>query len=434
MALEIVQIIASGTFGHVAVVRDSGSGRLLAAKVLKDEHLENSKIVHRMRDEAALLARLDHPNIVRYEGLFEVAGRPVILLEWIRGAPLDSLLVQRQQGLPPAEACQVVRLASDALYAAWHTFDPITGQPMRVIHRDIKPSNLLLSIDGQLKVVDFGIAKGNFFGKQSETVSVVLGAAGYVAPERLDGADDSPAGDVYAMGCVLFELLTARRIQLSLHPGRHVERMERHLMRLRPDGLGPRLLKDLTECVSAMVAYDPAQRPDHAEVVQALSQIMAATTWTPDLYRLATREVAPQLQERTFESPRLHPAYPGLRFLETPTGATPAGAPPRQSDERLRAFLSEDGWHLRLETLRRMLATDPSWTSAPFLEQLDRLVGGPFWKRWRQGRDTRDQLVALLEFLRARPSDEVLERARALSRHRDPEISALARELTSNPP
>ena len=83
MALEIVQILASGTFGHVAVVRDTQDGRLMAAKVLKREHLENPKIVRRMMDEAALLRRLDHPNIVRVEEVRELEGRPVMLLEWV---------------------------------------------------------------------------------------------------------------------------------------------------------------------------------------------------------------------------------------------------------------------------------------------------------------------------------------------------------------
>ena len=433
MALEIIQILASGTFGHVAVVRDSTTGSLLAAKALRHEHLENPRVVVRMRDEAQLLSRLDHPHIVQYEGLREIAGRPVILLEWVRGAPLDALLAHMPGGLPPAEACQIVRLTAAALSAAWNTADPVSGQPMRVIHRDIKPSNIILAVDGTPKLLDFGIAKGDFHGRESETVSVVLGAEGYVSPERLDGADDQPAGDIYALGCVLFELLTGTRIRLSLHPKHHTERMDRLLMRLSPAGVNPPLLKEICGLVEDMVAYDPEDRPDHQQVATRLGRLMATARWTPDLYRFARYQVRPLIEDRTFDAPHLSSAYEDLRFLETSTGSTPEAALPRESDTHLRAYLANDDWHLRTTTLNRMLTADPSWTSAPFVEAIDRLVGVPFWRRWWRRRSDRTtiQLVMILEFLRARPGPEVMERASALIRHRDPQVSSLARELAS---
>ncbi|MEQ1506487.1 MAG: serine/threonine-protein kinase, partial [Myxococcota bacterium] len=327
MALEIVQILAAGTFGHVAVVIDTATGALYAAKVLKQEHLENVKLVRRVRDEAVLLSRLDHPNIVRSGGIREIAGRPVVLLEWVRGAPLDALLVRHPDGLPVAEACEIVRISAAALAAAYDSLDPVSRVPMRVIHRDFKPSNVLLSVDGVVKVLDFGIAKGTFAGKLSETITIVLGAHGYLAPERLDGADDAPAGDVYAIGCSLFELLTTRRMKLSLHPQDHVERMQRELMRMRPAATNPRTLHDLTALITAMCAYDPAARPTHGEVIDALSRILVTAGLTPDLPRLARKHVIPHLEHQSLENPRTHPAYPDLAFLQTPTGETPPTAP-----------------------------------------------------------------------------------------------------------
>lgn len=430
MALEIVQILASGAFGHVAVVRDTASGALLAAKVLKDEHVANTKVVRRLRDEAALLQRLSHPNIVGADGIRELRGRPVLLMEWIRGAPLDALLVRMPEGLPPGDACEIVRIAAAALSAAFHTVDPVTREPMRVIHRDLKPSNLLVSVDGELKMLDFGIAKSNFSARQSETVSVVLGAHGYLAPERLDGADDSPAGDVYALGCVLFELLTARRITLSLHPRAHVERLERELMRVRPAGASAWVVHELTGLVRAMCAYDPEERPDHADAYGVLGRVIETAGWAPDLHRLARKHVVPFLEARSFESPGRHPAWAELRsLLEERTGATPSVAPPRASDERIRSFLAEDGWHRRVDQLKRLLATDPSWTAAPFLEHLERLRAGPFWRRWMLNSGGRDELVAVLEFLGSRPGDEVSAKVRSYVRHRDPEVVALARRI-----
>jgi serine/threonine protein kinase len=431
MALEIVQILAAGTFGTVAVVRNTASGRLHAAKVLKAEHLGNDKLIRRIRDEAQLLMRLDHPNIVRVDEIREFGGRPILLLEWVRGAPLDALLHRMPEGLPPADALELIRLTTAALGSAWSSADPLTGLPMRVIHRDFKPSNVLLSVDGVVKVLDFGIAKSTFEGRESETITVVLGAHGYLAPERLDGAEDSVAGDIYALGCSLFELLTGRRMKLSLHREIHGERMEKELMRMRPAGTNARTLSGLTELIAAMCAYDPSHRPDHAAVIDSLIRLMMFSGWVPDLPRLALKHVTPILDGQSFSSVLTHPAYKDLQFLEAPTGETPVMAAPREIDETIRAFLAREGWHHHLESLRRLLASDPSWTAAPFLELLDGLSSGRFFRRWKTDEDSRDQMVAVLEVLKARSGPSVTARVKALTRHSDPEVSTLARALVS---
>ncbi|MEZ4239833.1 MAG: serine/threonine-protein kinase [Myxococcota bacterium] len=431
MALEIVEILAAGTFGHVAVVRDSSSAVLHAAKVLRKEHLENAKLLHRMRDEAAMLERIDHPNVVRALGVREIEGRPVVLLEWVRGAPIDALLARLPDGLPPPEAVEIVRISTVALLAAYQAADPLSGRAMQVIHRDFKPSNVLLSIDGVVKVLDFGIAQGHFAGKQSETITMVLGAHGYLAPERLDGAPDAPSGDVYALGCSLFELLSGRRMKLSLNPEAHDDLMGRELIRLQPTDTNPRTLNELTELVAAMCAYDPARRPDHTEVVGALTRVLLGAGWQPNLARLARKHVVPYLEEQSFASPAEHPAYPELAFLEAPTGETPIHAPPRESDEALRAFLAGEDWHHHREHLRRILASDPSWTAAPFVEAIDRLVGGRFWRRFRDDDEAREQLLIALELLQARPGAEVTSRAKLLRGHPDPDVAILARHICS---
>jgi serine/threonine protein kinase len=431
MALEIVQILAAGTFGHVAVVRDTTTDVLMAAKVLKAEHLENLKLVRRMRDEAVLLSRLAHPHIVEVFGVREVAGRPVLLLEWVRGAPLDALLVRMPDGLPVADACEMIRICAGALMRAWNSVDPVSGRPMRVIHRDFKPSNVLLDQYGHLKVLDFGIARGEFAGKESETITVVLGAHGYLAPERLDGAEDSPKGDIYALGCSLYELLTSRRMKLSLHPLAHAERMQKELMRMRPANTSTRVVSELAEMITWLCAYDPDRRPDYPELLDAMGRLMLSAGMTPDLPRLARKHVLPVLEQLSFESVRKHPAWRDLEFLQTPTGSTPKGAPPRGIEKRMREFLAPEDWHRRTSELKRMLAADPSWTAAPLLEALDRVAGGRFWQRWRTDTDSRDQIVTLLELLRARPAPEVTERVRPLIRHWDAEVCDLARQVTA---
>lgn len=431
MALQIVQILASGTFGHVAVVRDPSTSRLFAAKVLRGEHLQNEKIVARMLDEAELLDRLSHPNIVRLEELRDVAGRPVLLLEWVRGVGLDGLVTRMPQGLPVAEAGEIVLRASAALDAAWRSPDPRTGRPMHVIHRDIKPSNILLSVDGQVKVLDFGIAQGQFEGRQSETVSVVLGAHGYLAPERLDGAYDTPKGDVYALGCVFYELLTGQRLRLSLHPKAHDERLQRGLMHVRPAGVSPRVASELAEIVGGMCHYESDERLDPLDVVERLTALLRAARLEPNLEWLAGKHVLPMLESRTLEPPTRHPAWSDLAFLEEKTGTTPAGAPMRASDAQLAKFLQGPAWHERVGELKRRMAGDPSFTAEPLLEALARLESKSFWKRLvGPDEEEREQIAAILDLLRARLDDpKVLARVRPYARHRDAELSLLARQI-----
>jgi len=317
MELQLERILAAGTYGWVCVVHDRTRGEQLAAKVLREEHVQNPKAVSRMRDEARLLANLDHPNIVRVYGIEEIDGRPVLLLEYVEGAPLDELLGTQPQGLPAPEAIEIARQTHEALHAAWRTPDRDTGQPVRVIHRDIKPGNLMLSSQGHVKVLDFGIAHGEMAGKESITVSMVLGAHGYLAPERLDGEEDRIEGDVYAMGLVLYELLTGKFMKLSLQQRNHSVRLDQHMHALQIQGADTWTRQAIVDLLRAMLAYEPDDRPDHAAVVQALTMVLARARWSPNLPSWSATHVAPIAASRSSLPAAAHPQYPQLRFIES---------------------------------------------------------------------------------------------------------------------
>ena len=321
MDLELVRILAAGTFGWVCVVNERSSRQQLAAKVLRAEHVANPKAVSRMRDEARLLANLDHPNIVRVFGIEEIEGRPVLLLEYVRGAPLDELVRTYPGAIPAAEACEIARQAHEALHAAWGMRSRDTGRPMRVIHRDIKPGNLFLSLDGDVKVLDFGIAHGEMAGKESLTVSMVLGAHGYLAPERLDGEADRIEGDVFAMGHVLYELLCGQFLRLSVQRKQHERRLEAALAELEPIGCDAATTQLLGGLLRRMLAYDPDHRPDHAAVIQQLVSIMARARWSPNLPGWARTHVAPLERARAGVPAKEHPQYDELKFIESPKKA-----------------------------------------------------------------------------------------------------------------
>lgn len=275
---EILEILGEGSFGTVCVARVTGDPlrRKVALKILKGAYASNRKILNRTRDEARLLSRISHPNIVRVERLMDVGGRPVVVMEHVRGVSLDRLLLRFKEGLPGSIAIEVTRQTCLALHVAYNETSTEDGRPMRVIHRDMKPSNIMLSVHGEVKVVDFGIAKGDFEGREAETESVVMGSRPYMAPERLDGVPDTPAVDVYSAGMSLFELITGRTMTLSINPVNHGQAMTRQLKHVRVEGMSEEGERELRELIRRMCAYDRGDRPTAVEAGRDLEQCLFA--------------------------------------------------------------------------------------------------------------------------------------------------------------
>ena len=304
---EILEVLGEGSFGTVCVARVTGDPlrRKVALKILKGTYARNQKILNRTRDEARLLSRISHPNIVRVERLMDVGGRPVVVMEHVQGVSLDQLLVRFKQGVPAAVAIEAARQVCLALHVAYNEVAGEDGRPLRVIHRDIKPSNVMLSIHGELKVLDFGIAKGEFEGREAETESVVMGSRPYMAPERLDGVSDSPSVDVYSVGMSLFELLTGRTMSLSINPITHDQAMNRQLKFITADGMSSVALEDLRGVIRRMCAYDRDHRPTSRDAARQLEQLIYAID---PAHRIPLEEFARTTVLPLYESrPRIAP-------------------------------------------------------------------------------------------------------------------------------
>lgn len=260
---QITEILGEGSFGTVCVARRVGrsANSLVALKILKGAYTQNYKIMNRTRDEARLMSKLHHPNIVRVEGLVELGGRPTIVMEMVEGISLDQLLKRFEDGVPATVAFEAIRLTLGALHFAYNEAAGQDGKPLRVIHRDIKPSNMLLSVYGDLKVVDFGIARGEFSGREAHTESVVLGSRPYMAPERLDGILDDPSVDVFSAGMSLFELLTGRMLRLSINPVAHEQALETQLRKLQIPTMSEQGLEHVRSVIARMCAYNREDRP-----------------------------------------------------------------------------------------------------------------------------------------------------------------------------
>ena len=196
---EIIELLGSGGMANVYRAHDPHLGRDVAIKVLADRYTADPAFVERFRREASAAAQLNHPNIVQVFDRGETDGTYFIVMEYLTGPDLKSL-IRTQGALPPLEAIDNTQQILAALAAA-HRRD--------VIHRDIKPQNVMLASDGLLKVTDFGIARAGAESEMTEAGSVI-GTAQYLSPEQAHGGELTSASDCYSAGVVLYEMLTGR--------------------------------------------------------------------------------------------------------------------------------------------------------------------------------------------------------------------------------
>ena len=220
-AYEIVALLGAGGMGEVYRARDSRLGRDVAIKILPDQFAADADRVARFQREAQVLASLNHPHIAQIYGVEEAPGGVrALVLELVDGPTLADRIAQGPIALD--EALPIARHIAEALEAAHDT---------GIVHRDLKPANIKLTHDGTVKVLDFGLAKamerdhgpaeaGHYALSQSPTITspamatnagVILGTAVYMSPEQAKGKPADKRSDIWAFGCVLYEMLTGRR-------------------------------------------------------------------------------------------------------------------------------------------------------------------------------------------------------------------------------
>ncbi|MBN8466659.1 protein kinase [Corallococcus exiguus] len=213
---QLVRKLASGGMAEVFLAKAAGPRGFEKTLVLKRilPHLaEDESFVEMFLGEAQLAARLDHPNVVQIFDFGEADGSYFLAMEYIDGPTLRRLIKRSQelkQPLPAGVCAKMVAAAAEGLAFAHELADPETGAPLGLVHRDISPENVLVSRQGAVKVVDFGIAKVAGQGHRTQT-GVVKGKVAYMPPEQLQARPMDGRVDVYALGIVLYELLTGRR-------------------------------------------------------------------------------------------------------------------------------------------------------------------------------------------------------------------------------
>jgi Tol biopolymer transport system component len=261
-AYDVVALLGEGGMGQVYRARDTKLNRDVALKILPDAFALDGDRIARFRREAQVLAALNHSHIAQIHGLDEVDGTQFLVLELVDGESLDKRIARGR--IPVEGALGIATQMADALEAA---------HDKGIIHRDLKPANIALTRDGQVKVLDFGLAKAidNANGASPDamnsptitspamlsSVGVILGTAAYMSPEQAKGRPADKRSDVWAFGCIVFEMLTGRRA----FAGEDVSDTLASVLRGEPDWRAlPTDATHLTSVLQRCLGKDPKQR------------------------------------------------------------------------------------------------------------------------------------------------------------------------------
>ncbi len=246
---QLLQTLGTGGMAVVYRARDLRLERSVAIKVLREDYSHNEGFRQQFRQEALAAANLSHPNIVTVHDFGLEDEKLFLVMEYIPGTNLKSILKQRgalsfEEGLPlMIQACSGVGYAHRA----------------GLVHCDIKPHNMLVTPDQRLKVTDFGIARALASIKPDEQHDVVWGSPSYLSPEQAAGLSPSPSSDVYSLGVVLYEILTGKLPFVSDDPVELI-RLHRDAIPISPNKINPLVPKPLEQILLKVLSKEPSAR------------------------------------------------------------------------------------------------------------------------------------------------------------------------------
>ncbi len=277
---ELVARIGEGGMAEVHLARQRGPRqfeKIVVVKTVRPHLASHPQIASMLLEEARIAALVKHPNVVDIYDLGEEDGTFFIAMEYLEGESLASILKVSRQGvrLDPFSTARIVADCAAGLHAA-HELHDLSGEPLELVHQDVTPGNVIVLYSGQVKLVDFGVARV----ATSVDDGLIKGKTGYLAPELVGGAIADRRSDVWSLGVVLWEALTLRR----LFSGRTEEEA---LAKIRagevppPSSLVSSVPRELDEIVFAAMARDPARRYQTAAAMHAdLAQILRHASWS----------------------------------------------------------------------------------------------------------------------------------------------------------
>lgn len=291
---QLLEKIGEGGMAEVWRARDTALGRIVALKVLRTQYSSDPDFLTRFRREAQAAANLTHPNIVNVFDIGQAGERHYMVMEYVDGPNLKDLI--RDQA--PLSVERALDLATQVAAAVAH------AHRAGIIHRDLKPQNILVDSGDQVKVTDFGIARAVSAASFTDT-GVVLGTAHYLSPEQAAGESTTPASDVYALGVVLYEMLSGRPpfdaespVGIAL---KHLQETPTPIQQLNP-----RVPGAVAAVVNRAMAKDPGQRYENAGALAGA--LRAVREWgeqvtgaQPAIPRRPAQLPAPKVTEPGFD-------------------------------------------------------------------------------------------------------------------------------------
>jgi serine/threonine protein kinase len=212
---EIVRHLASGGMAELYIARQQAMGgfeKPVVLKLLQPRYAEKPSVVTMFLDEARLAAKLNHPSIVHVYDVAEEGGMKYIAMEYIDGETVADIVKQGlavENYLPLEHAVHLVAQSAAGLAYAHERREP-DGRVLRIVHRDVSPTNILVSYEGQTKIVDFGIARAQ--DELREESGILPGKASYMSPEQIRGQGADYRSDIFALGIILYELTLCQRL------------------------------------------------------------------------------------------------------------------------------------------------------------------------------------------------------------------------------
>lgn len=331
----------------------SGFNKLVVLKSMKHSLKSEPEFARMFMTEARLAARLNHPNIVQTNEVFEFHGLPVIVMEYLEGQPLSNVLV-RGAGKDCFTLAMHLRVLCDTLGGLHysHELEDYDGTPLGVVHRDVSPHNVFVTFDGQVKLLDFGIAK--LAGSHSETTTgVIKGKLRYMSPEQIAAEGVDRRSDIYSVGVMLWEALTGGKMWHGLSEATVMNRvLGGQIARARD--VNPAIAPELERIVEKALASEPDQRFATAlEMQTALEEYIDAHDDPPHhreigkavatLFQDERKQTRQVIEEQLSKVATLSEAeYERVQPIELTTFAGVSGADATHTESRERDVLAAE--------------------------------------------------------------------------------------------
>lgn len=355
---ELIALIARGGMGNVYLARTGGLGgfhKLVVVKTLKPELAEDERFRSMFLDEAKLAARLSHRNIVQTNDVGESDGVYYLIMEYLDGRSLAVVSKRAENVGMPLDLTFRVRVLADMLAGLHHAHElaDYDGNRLGVVHRDVCPANVLITFDGQVRIVDFGVAKTKNQAHETQA-GTIKGRVAYMSPEHVAGRGLDHRADVFSTGIMLWEALTKERFWGSRSEAELLGALVRGELPQLPED--PSIPAELREVCNKALALKPADRFATAHAMRAaLEDWLSHQDDREPLETWKTRMVT------WFARERAHVA----KLIENSTSASTAGGELPVLEPALSASSLPGSHSGATDPRARSRATSPTTLSAP---------------------------------------------------------------------